>query len=449
MIIRTTINAVLEEPVEKWIFRMAVPTTISMLVTTFYNMADTYFVGRLNDTSATGAVGVVYSWMLLQQAVGYFFAHGSGNFISRQLGAGKTAEAETMASVGFFCALFFGIFSMIFGLLFLEPLTYLLGATETIFPYARDYLAVILAGAPFVCGSYVLNSQLRFQGSATFSMIGIASGAVINCLLDPLLILIGGLGIRGAAIATAISQLISFLLLLAGSFRGQNIRIRISRFHPSWYYIKATVNGGLPSLCRMGISSISGILLNLAAGNFGDYAITALSICSRLLMFFNSIMMGFGQGYQPVCGMNYGARLYKRVLHAFWFCVRVSFWFLLVISAVGIVFARQIVQLFSQDPQVVAFGAGTFRFMCMALPLNSWSVLANMTLQTIGKSARASFLACSRHGYSYIPPIFILPLFLGDFGLQLVHFCSDILTALISIPLLLPVLREMADAEPD
>lgn len=446
------VTAVLNDPVEKWVLRMAVPTIVSMLVTTFYNMADTFFVGQLHNTSATGAVGVIYAFMMLLQAFGFFFGHGSGTFISRQLGAGKRGEAEIMASVGFFSALAAGLFVSVLSFVFLDPLIRLLGATDTIFPYAKDYLSVLLFGVPFVCASYVLNPQLRFQGSAAYSMVGISAGAVINCALDPILIFTFGFGIRGAAIATAVSQFTSFLILLAGTRRADNIRLSIRRFRPSAYYFRHMAAGGLPSLCRQGISSLAGVALNLAAGGYGDYVITALSVCSKVLMFFNSVMMGYGQGYQTVCGMNYGARQFQRVRRAFWFCVRTSFCFLLCVSVSGFVFAPHIISLFSSDPQVIAFGASTLRFMCLSLPLNSWTVLCNQTLQTIGESGRATLLAASRHGYSYIPLIFLLPRLLGHpLGLQLVQMGADILTLLVSLPLFVPVLRRMkqADAPPD
>lgn len=425
---------------------MSVPTIISMLITTFYSMADTYFVGLLNNNSITGAVGVAYPLMSFLDALGFFFAHGGGTFISRQLGAGEREEAGIMAAISFFSALFIGLVFFLAGQLWLMPLTELLGATETIAPYAREYLSVLLIGAPFVCTDRVLSTQLRFQGSTTISMLGTVSGALINCLLDPLFILVLDMGVKGAAYATVLGQIISFMILYCGTFCAGNIRISLRWLRPGLYYFRAIANGGLPSLFRMGVSSVSGVALNLVAGGFGDYAVAALSICSRIFSFFNSSMMGFGQGFQPICGMNYGAKRYGRVLRGFWFCVKTAFGFLLTISAAGIVFSPQILRLFSHDDVVITFGVRTFRLMCLALPLNAWSVMANMTLQTIGKSARATILACSRSGYSYVPLIFLLPVFLGDTGLQYVHFGADILTALMAVPLMVPVLREMERA---
>ena len=431
------------EPVDRLIVKLAFPTIISMLVTTFYNMADTYFVSLLDNTSITGAVGVVFSLMTIIQAFGFLFGHGSGNYISRMLGSGNRAEAERMASIGFFGAMIAGAVIMVLGLIFLQPLAYTLGPTDTIYPYAKDYLTYILIGAPYMCASLVLNNQLRFQGNALFAMIGLTTGAVLNCVLDPLLILELNMGIRGAAIATIISQFVSFLLLLVGVIRSDNIKIRLRNFRPNGHYLLLILNGGAPSLFRQGIASLATICLNLSAGAFGDYAITAMSVCSRIMMFLNSAMIGFGQGFQPVCGFNYGARQFSRVRRAFWFCVRVSFIFLLIISGLGFLFAPRLIPVFSSDPLVIDFGVRTLRFMTAAFPLNAWIVMCNMSMQTMGKAVRASFLAAARQGFIFIPLILILPHFFGETGVQITQMVSDICTFLVSIPLQFSLLREL------
>ena len=269
------------EPVGHLIGRLALPCIISMLVTAFYNMADTFFVGMLKSNSATGAVGVVFSLMAIIQAVGFFFGHGSGNFISRELGKHHYEEASNMAATGFFTALATGALICLLGQIFLEPLAYLLGSTPTILPYATAYLQVILLGAPWMTASLVLNNQLRFQGSAAYAMVGITSGAVLNIGLDPLLIFTFDMGVAGAAWATIISQFISFCLLLAGCTRGGNLRIRISRFQCKWSYFRMIIRGGLPSLARQGLASVATICLNHAAMPYGDAAIAAMGDDSR------------------------------------------------------------------------------------------------------------------------------------------------------------------------
>ena len=283
-----------EEPVGRLICHLALPCIISMLVTAFYNMADTFFVGMLDSDSATGAVGVVFSLMAIIQAVGFFFGHGSGNFISRELGKHHYEEASNMAATGFFSALATGLVICVLGQIFLEPLAYLLGSTDTILPYAKAYLRFILLGAPWMTASLVLNNQLRFQGSAAYAMVGITSGAVLNIALDPLLIFVFGMGVAGAALATIISQFISFCLLLVGCSRGGNLRIRVSRVQLKWSYYSQVIRGGLPSLARQGLASIATICLNLAAKPYGDAAIAAMGVVQRIMMFGASAMIGFG-----------------------------------------------------------------------------------------------------------------------------------------------------------
>ena len=254
-------------PVPRLIGSLAVPTIVSMLVTSFYVMADTYFVGKIN-TQATAAVGISFSVMAVIQAFGFFFGHGSGNYISRRLGAHDYANAERMAATGFFCAFLAGVLIAVCGLAWLAPVCRLLGSTPTIQPYAETYLGIILLGAPFMTSSLVLNNQMRFQGNAVYAMVGITAGAVLNIGLDPLLIFVCDMGIAGAAWSTLASQLCSFAILVAMDRRGGNIRIRLRNFTPRAALLKEIVYGGSPSLCRQGLNSLSTILLNVAVFNF-------------------------------------------------------------------------------------------------------------------------------------------------------------------------------------
>ena len=436
----------MEAPIPGLVCRLAVPTIISMLVTSFYNMADTYFVGHIG-TSASAAVGVVFSLMAVIQACGFFFGHGSGNYISRLLGAKQEEEAARMAATGFFSAMIAGALLAVAGSIFIRPLARILGSTETILPYAVDYMRFILIGAPWMMSSLVLNNQLRFQGSAFYSMIGIASGAVINIALDPLLIFVFHMGIAGAALATIISQFVSFCLLLAGTRRGGNLRIHFRNFTPRLHYYKIILNGGMPSLCRQGLNSIGTICLNLGAGPYGDAAIAAMSIVARIVMFANSCVIGFGQGFQPVCGFNYGAKRYGRVKEAFWFCVKGATAFLCGAAVLAFAFAPALVAFFRKgDPQVAAIGAVALRAQCVTFPLSAWITMSNMMMQTIGKSVRASLLAMARQGLFFIPAVLILPRILGLFGLQISQAVSDVITFTLAVPLQISVFREM-DAE--
>lgn len=430
-------------PVPKLVTSLAVPTIISMLITAFYNIADTYFVGKIN-TQATAAVGIAFSVMAIIQALGFFFGHGSGNYISRKLGAQDTRSAEKMASTGFFCALIVGVFISFLGLLFITPLSKILGSTSTILPYTEKYLGIVLLGAPFMAASLVLNNQMRFQGNAVYAMIGITVGAVINIGLDPLLMFTFGLGISGAAIATVTSQVCSFLLLLMMEHKGNNIWIRWENFTPTPDMLKEIVQGGTPSLFRQGLSSVATICLNHSAGMYGDAAIAGMSIVTRICAFINSFVIGFGQGFQPVCGFNYGAKIYERVKSGFWFCVRVGSLFLLVCSVVGFILAPEIIETFRKgDPAVTAIGTNALRWQLISLPLCAWIVLCNMMLQTIRKPIPATILAASRQGMFFIPLIWVLPLFFGLPGVEITPAIADVCSALLAVPLTRKVLLEM------
>lgn len=445
------VSYMLSEPVPHLVCQMAVPTIISMLVTSFYNMVDTFFVGKIN-TQATAAVGVVFSVMAFIQACGFFFGHGSGNYISRKLGAKEFDEANVMAATGFFTAFFTGIVAAVVGLCFLTPLARVLGSTPTILPYTKDYLRIILIGCPFMMSSLVLNNQLRFQGSASYAMVGIVTGGLLNIVLDPLFIFTCGMGVAGAALATIISQFVSFVLLFLMSRKGGNIRIEFRNFKPTWALYKEIFRGGVPSLCRQGLASIAQICLNHSAGTFGgvysDAAIAAMSIVGRISMFANSALIGFGQGFQPVCGMNYGAKQFGRVRQAFAFCVKYAAVFLVIVSAAGIIFAEPLVTCFRrEDAEVIRIGTLALRLQCIVFPLNAWIVMSNMMLQSIGKAARASFVAAARQGIFFIPLIWILPQIFGLLGVQMCQTWSDIFTFGVSVPMCVGVLKEMKQAE--
>jgi putative MATE family efflux protein len=409
-------------------------------------MADTYFVGSLG-TSATAAVGLSFSLMAAIQAAGFFFGQGSGNFIARALGRRDNETASRMAAAGFFSAFAAGALIAGAGSVFLEPLAWLLGASDSSLPFALDYLRFILLGAPFMAASLTLNNLLRFQGSAFYGMLGMTSGAVLNVVLDPLLIFGLSLGVAGASIATMLSQTLSCMLLFFLSRRGGNISVRLKNFSPTVALYREIARGGLPSLLRQGIGSVAVIVLNRTARGYGDATVAAMSIVNRVALFAASALLGFGQGFQPVCGFNYGAGLYHRVRRAFWFCVRVSSAALFVLACLGFIFAPEIIALFRRDdPEVIRIGTFALRLVCVPFPLLGWIILNNMLMQTIGKAFSASVLALSRHGLFLIPLLAILTPAFGVLGIQLAAPVSDLCTFIVSVPLNLAVLRQMKDA---
>ena len=420
-----------QAPVHRVIITMAIPTIISMLVTGLYNIADTFFVGKI-DTQATAAVGVVFSLMFFVQAMGFFFGHGSGNYISRELGARRHENAIKMASTGFFSSFLVGVIVLILGEIFLTPLSLMLGSTPTILPYTEDYMQVILLGAPFLTSSLTLNNQMRLQGNANFAMYGIVTGAILNVVLDPILIFTCGLGVSGAAWATVIGQAVSFVILFLMTRRGENIAIHFRNFSPSLQRYKEIFYGGSPSMMRQGLACIATMSLNLAAGVYGDSAIAAMSIVGRIAMLSFAVVIGLGQGFQPVCGFCYGAGLYDRLKEAYKFTVTIGTSFLIVLAIIGWMISGTLIGVFRDDPEVIAIGVVALRWQLCVFPVNALILASNMLAQTCRKPWRANILAAARQGLFFIPLIFILPSYFGLLGVEMCQAVIDVLSFMLT-----------------
>lgn len=432
-----------ETPIPRLIWTLAVPTIISMLVTGIYNTADTYFVGRIS-TQATAAVGLVFSVMAIIQALGFFCGHGSGNCLSRMLGAGRQHDAEEMAATGFALALLLGVIVAAVGNLFAPAIADFLGATSASRADTTAYMRIILLGAPFTMGQFVINNQLRFQGSAMYAMVGLMLGAVMNIGLDPLLMFVFGLGVRGAAIATVMGQVTSFFALLAGSRRGENLRLRARNVRLTLPNLGQIVNGGMPSLARQGLAAISTLLLNRFARICGgDAAIAGMSIVTRILMLNVSLLIGFGQAYQPVCSYNYGAGRYTRVRAGFFYCLRYGTLMMTAAAVLCELFAPTVVGWFRDDPAVIAVGTTALRWQASVLPLLTFSILTNMMLQSMGRGVKASIASSARNGIFFIPLILILPHFFGLLGVEMTQAWADVLTFLMAVPLAFSELKQM------
>ena len=442
------------EPVRRLVCQLAVPTVISMLVTALYNIADTFFVGRIG-TQATAGVGLVFPVMTIMQAFGFFFGQGSGNYISRKLGSREMEKAEIMAATGNLSALLFGAVFAVSGILLRPVLLSLLAGSNAdkldalTLTYAGNYMTVILVGAPFLCMSCVLNNQLRFQGNAFFSMIGLVSGAVINCALDPLLIFVFDLKVTGAALATILSQFISCAILFVGTLRSDSLKIHIKKFRPTLYYLKNIAIGGFPSLSRQGLASLATLCLNAAAGAAyaanPDAAIAAFSVVGKIMMFGFSALLGFGQGFQPVCGFNYGAKKYARVREAYLFVLKTGAVFLLCVSAAGFLLADRAIALFRDDPAVIAVGRVAMRCQCVTFPLMALVTMTNMLYQNIGRVVGATLLAVARQGLMFIPVVLILPRLFAEpiWGVYLAQPMADFFAFALAVPLAVRMMREL------
>ncbi|MBR5287774.1 MAG: MATE family efflux transporter [Clostridia bacterium] len=438
----------LNAPVHKVIPKLAVPSIISMLITAIYNMADTFFVSQIG-TSASGAVGVIFSAMAIIQAVAFMIGMGSGTNVSQALGAGDTEKAKRYAATGFFTAFIVGVIIMLLGLANIDPLVRFLGATETIAPYARDYAQYIFFGAPFIMCSFAMNNLLRFEGLAFYGMIGITSGGILNMVLDPILIFGFGMGTAGAALATAISQFVSFaVLLIMTNTKPDAIKISIKNFRPTLAMYGRIINNGFPSLGRQGIASVATIILNTTAGAYGDAAIAAMAIVSRFVMFINSTVIGIGQGFQPVCSFSFGAGKYARVREAFFFCLKVTTILLTVLAVCSFLLSESIVTVFRRDdPLVIEIGTLALRLQILTLPLWGFIVMSNMLTQSIGYGIRATIISTARQGLFLIPALLVLPRMFGLLGLQMAQPVSDALSCCLTFVIVSGILKELKQKE--
>lgn len=435
-------NKMVNTPVSILITKLAVPTVISMLVTSIYNMADTFFVSHIS-TQASAAVGIVFPIMSIIQACGFTLGMGSGSLISRRLGEKKNDEAVRISSTAFFSAICFGLILTVLGLVFSSPFMRLVGASEGVLPYANDYARYIFWGAPIMCASFVLNNVLRSEGKAFFSMIALTSGGVINIFLDFLFINVFGFGIKGAAIATLISQLISFSILLSWFIRGKAICKMNLKYMGGIFVLLQIIGTGMPSLARQGLASIATILLNRTAGGYGDSAVAAMSICTKIVMFIASIMIGIGQGFNPVSGYNFGAKRYDRVKAAYRFLVLNGFGIMALFSIVCTIFARTILSRFIDDETAIAIGTVALRCQVCVLPLHAIIVGTNMLMQSCGQIKSATFLSCNRQGVYFIPAILILPAIFGLTGVEISQAVADFLSVLTAIPYAIWFFRKM------
>lgn len=440
-------NKMVNTPVWKLVSTLAIPTVISMLITAIYNTADTFFVSQLS-TEASAAVGIVFPIMSIIQACGFTLGMGSGSLVSIRLGQKRNKEASEISSTAFYTALGFGLLLTIGGNLFASGLLTLVGASDAVLPYARDYARYIFWGAPFMCASFVLNNDLRSEGKAFFSMLALTTGGIVNLILDPFFIfgemnLFGGaihlhgfgLGISGAAIATLISQFISFCLLLSWYVRGKAIcSMNIKNYAKDIKVLGKIITTGFPSLARQGLASIASILLNTSVAVYGDSAVAAMTIATKIIMFLASVMIGIGQGFTPVSGYNYGAKRYDRVKKAYIFMLVSGFTVMAVFGSICFVFAPQIVQAFRNDSKVIEVGVVALRWQVAFLPLHPLIVGTNMLMQSTRHVKQATFLSMNRQGIYFIPAILILPLFFGLFGIEIAQAVADLLSTITAIP---------------
>ena len=443
-------NTMLEEPISRVIPKMAIPTIVAFLINSVYSLADTYFVSSLG-TSATAAVSVNASLDQLIMMAGSMLAVGANSYIARLLGQGNEKKASQVLSTSFFLAMGLGAALMVVGLIFMHPMVRLLGATPTCEEYAIDYATYVLYAAPFMAANFVMNQCLRSEGSAVLSMVGMGFGGVLNCVLDPIFIFVFDMGVAGASLATAISKWVSFAILIFPYLtRRSLLHLSLRNFRPSWGIISSVISVGSSSMFRSGLSVVAAILLNSLAGAISDSVLAGIGVCTKVMMFPFSIILGFGSGFQPVAGFNWGAKRYDRVEESY----RFSAWVALIGSAlmaltVALLSDAIIVAFAGTDPQMRHIGRICMVSQCIALPIHAWVAVVNMYCAGLGNARGALILSTSRQGTCFLPLLYPMAWLFGAYGVATVQAAADVLSLALAVPILIGMSKRVALAKSD
>lgn len=438
----------LDAPIHRLIPQMAIPTIVAFLINSIYSMADTYFVSSLG-TSATAAVSVNASLDQLIMMAGSLLAVGSNSFIARLLGKGDERKASQVLSTAFFLAFGLGAALMVFGTIFMKPMVRLLGATPTCEIYAIDYATYVLFAAPFMAGNFVMNQCLRSEGSATLSMVGMGFGGILNCVLDPIFIFGFDMGVAGASLATAISKWVSFgILIFPYLTRRSLLHLSIRHFRWDLPMLKEVISVGSSSMFRSGLAVVAAILLNDIAGSISDSVLAAIGVCNKVMMFPFSIILGFGNGFQPVAGFNWGAKRYDRVRSSYRFSSKVAIIGSVMMAVLVAVFSDFIIVAFAgTDPEMRHIGKICMLSQCIALPVHAWVAVVNMFCAGLGNAKGALALSTARQGSCFIPILFPLAWLFGQYGVACVQALADLLTLALAIPIMISMTKTVKNAE--
>ena len=443
-------NMMLNEPISRIIPKMAIPTIVAFLINSIYSLADTYFVSSLG-TNATAAVSVNASLDQLIMMCGSMLAMGANSYIARLLGQGDEKKASQVLSTAFFTAFGIGAALMVFGNIFMTPMVRMLGATPTCEQYSIDYATYVLYAAPFMAANFVMNQCLRSEGSATLSMVGMAAGGILNVFLDPIFIMPWGLnmGVAGASLATAISKWVSFIILIFPYVTKRSVlNLSIRNYYPSRDIVTKVVSVGSSSMFRSGLAVVSAILLNSIAGSISDSVLAAVGVCNKVMMFPFSIILGFGTGFQPVAGFNWGAKRYDRVRESYRFCFKVAIIGSTIMAiAVGLLADTFVVIFAGTDAEMRRIGVICMISQCIALPIHGWVAIVNMLCAGLGNAKGALALSTARQGTCFIPILYPLAWAFGAYGIGCVQALADILTLVLAIPILRSVQKMITKAE--
>ena len=441
-------DMMLNEPISRLIPKMAIPTIVAFLINSIYSLADTYFVSSLG-TNATAAVSVNASLDQLIMMAGSMLAVGANSYIARLLGQGNEKKASQVLSTAFFLAMGLGTVLMLFGSIFMTPMVRLLGATPTCEQYSIDYATYVLYAAPFMAANFVMNQCLRSEGSATLSMVGMGFGGILNCFLDPIFIFGLDMGVAGASLATAISKWVSFAILIFPYLtRRSLLHLSIRNFHPTADILSKIVSVGSSSMFRSGLSVVAGILLNSIAGDISDSVLAAVGVCNKVMMFPFSIILGFGNGFQPVAGFNWGAKRHDRVQESYRFSAKVALIGSAVMAVLAAVLADPLIVLFAgTDEEMRRIGVICMVSQCIALPIHGWVAVVNMLCAGLGNAKGALTLSTARQGTCFLPIVFPLSWAFGAYGVACVQAAADVLSLLLALPIVRGMKKKIAQAQ--
>ena len=438
----------LNDPIPRVIPKMAIPTIVAFLITSIYSLADTYFVSSLG-TNATAAVSVNASLDQMIMMCGSMLAMGANSYIARLLGEGDEKKASQVLSTSFFAAFAVGALLLVFGSIFMVPMVRLLGATPTCEQYSIDYATYILLAAPFMASNFVMNQCLRSEGSATLSMVGMGFGGILNIILDPIFIFGLDMGVAGASLATAISKFVSFgILIFPYVTRRSLLHLSIRNFKPTKDIVSKVVSVGSSSMFRNGLNVISAIMLNNIAGGISDSVLAAVGVSNKIMMFPFCIILGFGNGFQPVAGFNWGAKRFDRVEESYKFSARVSLIGSAIMALLIALFCDKLIILFAgTDMEMRRIGAFCILAQCIALPVHAWVAIVNMFCVGLGNAKGAMVLATSRQGSCFIPIVHLMAFLFGAYGVASVQALADVLSMALAFPIMLSMKKKLERAK--
>ena len=434
--------------IPKALLAMGIPTMIGMLVNAFYNLVDAYFVGGLGE-SQMGAISVAYPLGQVVVGLGLLFGNGAASYISRLLGRGDKENADKVASTALYSSISVGAVIIIISMVFLHPILKLLGATNSILPYAATYAGIYIVSCIFNVFNVTMNNIVTSEGAAKTTMCALLTGAVLNIALDPLFIYEFDLGVAGAAIATAISQIVSTCVYLAYILRKKSVfHFKIKDCTYTKEIMSEIFKIGIPTLVFQILTSVSISLINNAAGNYGDSAIAGMGVVTRLISMGSLSVFGFIKGFQPIAGYSYGAKKFGRLREAIKTSILWSTVFCVIFGVILALFPTAIVSRFTKgDAEMIRIGAASLRANGISIMLFGFYTVYSSLFLALGKGREGLILGACRQGICFLPIILLLPMVWGLNGILYAQPIADVLSAAITVFMAIPLHKKLNEMQ--